>query len=274
MEKEGSSQSSSAVSNSGDHSPSPKAERKKKWSKTASILSVIVGVCGLISAGYTSVHMITKTIDHRISEEARPYKEMLAAIFAHQGSSSYVAAIKLEKLYRTMRYKEQDKDLLTSVVHTFLESVANCYYQEEYVATIETIVDDRLISLQEKNLQDIGFTYLMVGDLKRAKDYLMQALSRVEKGNLNPKHTRAVTHWRLALMYLAKGTPEKAMPHILKARAFDPKNFDENDLNFKKIQDAKDYVNDDPAFERILLRNPNLIQDLIQLSGCLSKGLS
>lgn len=244
---------------------------EKRWSRTASILSVIVGLIGLIGAGYTGIHQLKKSIDHKIAEEAKPYKEMLTAVFAHQGSSSYVAAIKLEKLYRTMREKESDKDLLTSVVHTLLESVANCYYQEEYIATVETIINDNLVSLQEKNLHDIGFIYLMVGDLEKAEDFLQKSLSRVEKGNLNPKHTRAITHWRLALMNLAKGSPEGSISHIRSAQRLDPKNFDINTLGFKTIKDARDYVNDDPGFERILQRNPDLIQDLVKLSKALEK---
>lgn len=238
------------------------------WTKHASAISVGASIIAIIVALTGAFQYVNTTIERTVKEQTKVYTELLTAIFVQQANSPYDAARRFRKIYESENARHYTQDLREALVTGLLQSIADSGFPEEFEGTVEAIREDKLVSLQRFDLNNIGAIYIQLGYTKhKAIEVLSMAADRIERGNEEPKTTKATSHWLLALAYLANGDVDEAALEVKKANALKPDNFRLQDLKLITIDDAKEYIRDFTIFERIEIKNADLPNLLVQLSS-------
>lgn len=237
------------------------------WTNHATSISVIGGIIAIVTAVYGLSKFVDSVIDERVIKRMEVHTEMLSALFVQQANSPYNAARRYRDVYVKTKSEYYPQDLREALVTGLLESINDSGFPEEFENIVEQINSDENVSLQRHHLNNIAAIYIQLGYTEeRSVKVLEKAIKRVEKGNAVPKQTMAESHWLLCLSYLTNGKIEEALAEFRQANRLKPDNYRLEDLTFEDENSVRIYVTDFSIFERMELKNKDLVQDLLKFS--------
>lgn len=189
--------------------------------RTGVIASLVTVIAGLAGGYYWFENRFQAELDKRI----KPYQNLMVSIsIANYGTSDDAARV-LGYCIEDIHMKKLPKSHFNIVIDPFLDAVVDAEnsarYWKYFMIALPYIKHNMSLNPWREN--SIGWIYLYSGEIEESIRHFKRSIRLYGLGKKwNKQHENAgISHWGLAMAYLAKGLPKKSLRHVKLAEQHD-----------------------------------------------------
>lgn len=200
------------------------------WRKTlsSSIFSNIATVLSiLIPALIAIILWFNNKIDKVVEQRVEPYENYQLGSILSADEEFDLAIPVLGKAFDTMTKKDESEEKIIPFLDSYLHAIVNSknpLTHRSKFAKIEKFIKDFKISPNAFHYKEMGWYYLRIGDINKARENLQQSIMQYKNESLY--RPMAEAQWAISLSFIAEENIDEAIIYAKEAAKHNPREYD------------------------------------------------